>query len=63
LPFQVREKKMAVSILSTLQSFLLFHYHLYSEKRKWKNAFFIRLPLTVAEILVPIYICYETVVR
>jgi len=37
LPFQVGEKKMAVSILSTLQSFLLFHYHLYSEKRKWKN--------------------------
>src|SRR5258707_7938329 len=54
VPFQVGEKKMAVSILSALKSFLLFHYHLYSERRKWENAFFFRLPLTVAEILLPI---------
>src|SRR5258706_10451935 len=33
VPFLVGEKIMAVSILSTLQRLLLFHYRLYSERR------------------------------
>jgi len=54
LPFLVGEKEAAISILSTLQRLLLFHYYLYSERREWNTALSFDLPIEVAEKLVPV---------